>query len=552
MEYDIVIVGAGPAGLSAAIRLSQLSAEHQLSLKICVLEKGASVGAHILSGAVFEPRALDELIPDWKQKNTPLETPVTQSHFQLLTKNRAFSLPVPPTLRDQGNYIISLGKLCRWLGFEAERLGVEIFPGFAASEILYDENNRVVGVATNEMGLSKTGERKTNYQPSIEIRACYTLFAEGCRGSLTKQLMEHYQLQREKGKDPQTYAIGVKELWEIDSKHHIPGKILHTAGWPLNSRTYGGSSVYHMNPNLLALSFIIGLDYENPYLDPFEELQRFKHHPVIRPLLEGGRRIEYGSRALNEGGFQAIPKLVFPGGMLIGCAAGFLNVAKLKGNHTAMKSGMVAAESVFKELTKEKNVAEKHAAAKGVADTVVGYETALKNSWVWQELSVARNIRPAFRRGLWCGLAYSAVDLFLLRGRTPWTFHWKQADYSKLKKTKDCSAVNYPKPDGIISFDKLTSLQYSNVSHSEDQKAHLVLTDPKLAILVNLKDYDSPEQRYCPAKVYEIVNDSKGDPYLQISAQNCIHCKTCDIKDPRQNITWEPPQDGGGPNYSQM
>lgn len=537
MEYDVVIIGAGLAGLASAIRLAQLAIEHQSPLKIAVLEKGSEVGAHLLSGAVFDPRALNELIPNWQEKGAPLETPVTQDSFLFLTKCLSFKLPTPPQMQNSANYIVSIDRLSRWLAQEAERLGVEIFAGFPAAEILFDANNQVIGVLTQEVGINQLGEPKPNYQPGIELRAHFTLLAEGCRGSLTKQLCERYDLQKDK--QPQTYGIGIKELWEIEPKQHSSGKIIHSIGWPLDQRTYGGAFIYHMDPNLLSVGFVVGLDYENPFLDPFEELQRFKHHPTIRPLFEGGRRIEYGARALNEGGIQSIPKLSFPGGLLIGCAAGFLNVPKIKGNHTAMKSGMVAAETVFKAF-KTKKTGE-----------LTEYETAIRQSWIWPELHQARNIRPAFKWGLLPGLIHAAFDTYILRGRAPWTFRHHH-DHKRLKKAKDSPRIDYPKPDGKISFDKLTSVQLSNTFHAEDQPNHLKLKDPTLALSLNLAEYDSPEQRYCPAKVYEIVRPTEQTPYLQINAQNCIHCKTCDIKDPTQNINWITPEGGNGPNYSNM
>jgi len=538
MEVDVAIVGAGPSGLSAAIRLAQLAAEAGRELSVCVLEKGSEVGAHILSGAVLEPRALDELIPDWKERGAPLNTPASDDRFLLLTASRAFRLPTPPPMHNDGNYIISLGNLCRWLKEQAEALGVQIFEGFAGAEILYDADGRVLGVATGDMGVGRDGQPKDTFTPGYELRARYTLFAEGCHGSLTKGLFARHDLRAEA--DPQTYAIGIKELWEVAPDRHSQGRVVHTIGWPLDNRTYGGSFLYHLEDNQVAVGYVVALDYRNPYLNPFEEFQRFKTHPAIRPTFEGGRRVAYGARALNEGGFQSIPTLVCPGAAIIGCAAGFLNVPKIKGTHNAMKTGMLAAEAVAAAL-----------AGTG-APVLDAYPAALKKSWVWDELYRVRNIRPAFRWGLWPGLAYSALDTFLLRGRAPWTFR-HHPDHESLRPAGMATPIAYPKPDGVISFDRLSSVFISNTNHEEDQPGHLRLKDPGVPIDVNLALYDAPEQRYCPAGVYEIVRDAAGDnPRLQINAQNCVHCKTCDIKDPRQNINWVVPEGGGGPNYPNM
>ena len=535
MEYDVVVVGAGPSGLAAAIRLKQLAAAAGSELGVCIVEKGSEVGAHILSGAVFEARALNELIPDWRERGAPLNTPAIDDRFLYLTKNRALRLPTPPPMHNHGNYIISLGNLCRWLAQQAEELGVEIYPGFAAAEVLYDDNGRVRGVATGDMGIGKDGKRTERYTPGVELIARETLFAEGCRGSLTKTLIRRFYLRD--GHDPQTYGLGLKELWEVAPERHQPGLVVHTIGWPLDGSTYGGSFLYHFEDRQVAVGFVIGLDYHNPFLNPFEEFQRFKTHPAIRPTFEGGRRIAYGARALNEGGFQSIPRLDFPGGALIGDTAGFLNVPKIKGSHTAMKSGMVAAEAVFARLG---------------GNAAAQVRQALEQSWVWDELYRVRNIRPSFRLGLWGGLAYSAFDTFVLRGRAPWTFH-HHPDHSQLIRASQAPHIDYPRPDGKVSFDRLSSVFISNTNHEEDQPAHLKLRDPAKAITINYRLYDSPEQRYCPAGVYEIVQDTgTGEPRLQINAPNCVHCKTCDIKDPEQNIDWVVPEGGGGPNYPNM
>lgn len=541
MAFDVLIVGGGPSGLSAAIQLKKLAVAHNKELSICLIDKAAEIGGHLISGAVFEPRALDELIPDWKEKGAPLTCPVTEDHFGFMTKDRIISLPNPPQMHNKGNYIISLCQLAKFLAREAESLGVEIYPGFAGSEVLYNESNQVIGVATGDMGINKQGEKTAHFQPGVELHAKQTIFAEGCRGSLTKILFEKFKLRETC--NPQTYAIGLKEVWEIDPKNHVLGKVSHTIGWPLDSKTYGGSFIYHMENNRISFGFVIGLDYENPYLSPFDEMQRFKLHPAIAPLLEGGKRLAYGARALSEGGLQSLPKLTFPGGVLVGDTAGFLNVPKIKGNHTAMKSGMLAAEAVFEHLSNETNTARNEA---------LTYETKFKDSWLYDELYKERNIRPAFNKGLWVGLVYAAFDTYILRGRAPWTFK-NHADYTCLRPADEFKPIAYPKPDGKLTFDKLSSVFLTGTNHEEDQQCHLQLKDPNDPITINLPLYDAPEQRYCPAAVYEIVTEADGKTKrLQINAQNCIHCKTCDIKDPMQNINWTVPQGGGGPNYTIM
>jgi electron-transferring-flavoprotein dehydrogenase len=541
MEYDVVIVGAGPSGLSTAIRLKQLEQETGKEIAVCVIEKGAEVGAHILSGAVLEPRALNELIPDWQDKGAPLDTPATDDHFLFLTETKAFKMPTPPQMNNHGNYIISLGNFCRWLAEQAEAMGVEIYPGFAAAEILYHEDGSVKGVATGDMGRLKDGSEGPMFQPGMELWAKQTVFSEGCRGSLGKVLMEKFDLRKDA--EPQTYGLGMKELWEIDPDKSEPGKIIHTTGWPMDTKTYGGSFLYHLNGNQVAIGYVVGLDYENPNLFPYMEFQRFKHHPEIKKILEGGKRISYGARALNEGGYQSIPKLTFPGGVMVGCEAGFLNVPKIKGTHTAMKSGMTAAEAIFAALTGDGEAPRE----------ITAYEEALKKSWVWDELYAVRNIRPSFKWGFWAALVYSGLDTFLFRGKAPWTLHHHGPDHKSLKPAKDCRKIDYPKPDGVISFDRLTNVAFSGTNHEEDQPVHLQLKDASVPVDINLALYDEPAQRYCPAGVYEIVRESDGgNPRLQINHQNCVHCKTCDIKDPTQNINWVVPQGGEGPTYPNM
>lgn len=543
MQYDCVIVGAGPAGLACAIRLKQLAAETGRETSVCVLEKGSEVGAHILSGAVMDPRALEELFPDWKAKGAPLNAPVSEDRFLILGETSVRRVPnvlLPACFRNHGNYVISLGNLCRWLGQQAESLGVEIFPGFAAAEVLYDQRGAVMGVATGDMGINRKGEKTDSWQPGMELHAKYTFFAEGCRGSLGRQLQEKFALRI--GVDPQVYGIGLKELWEVRPEKHKQGLVVHTAGWPLERDTYGGSFLYHLENNQVAVGFVVGLAYTNPYLSPYEEFQRFKTHPAIRGFFEGGKRVAYGARAITAGGLQSLPKFVFPGGCLIGDEAGFLNASRIKGSHAAIKSGMLAAEAAFHAM-----------GVKRERDALDGYTDAFHDSWLYDELYRARNFKPWMAKGLVTGSLMFGIDQVLLRGRAPWTLRHAHADHETLKKKTEARPIDYPKPDGVLSFDRLTSVSFSNTNHNEDQPVHLTLKDPGVPVRVNLALYDAPEQRYCPAGVYEIVRDEDGgNPRLQINAQNCVHCKTCDIKDPTQNIVWVTPEGGGGPNYPNM
>ena len=538
MQFDVVIVGGGPAGLAAAIRLRQLAIEKERDLSVCVLEKGSEIGAHILSGAVIEPRALDELIPDWKDKGAPLNTPAGRDRFLILTEKHAIPVLTPPQMKNHGNYIVSLGNVCRWLAEQAEALEVEIYPGFAAAEVLYHDDGKVAGVATGDMGRTRAGEEGPNFERGMELHARQTLFAEGCHGSLTKILFERFGLREDV--DPQVYGIGIKELWEVDAGKHEPGSITHTAGWPMDMATYGGAFVYHLEENLVSVGFVVGLNYENPYLSPFDEMQRFKTHPAIRKTFEGGRRLAYGARAINAGGFQSIPKLSFPGGLLIGDCAGFLNVPKIKGTHTAMKSGMTAAEAVFDAFESETDDVRE----------ISAYPERLKQTWLWDELYRVRNVKPAFHWGLLPALAYSAFDTVLLRGKAPWTLHNKP-DHEALKPAAECKPIEYPKPDDELTFDKLSSVFLANTNHEEEQPCHLQIVDDTIPVAVNLNEYAGPEERYCPAGVYEFVEEN-GQQRLQINAQNCVHCKTCDIKDLGQNINWVTPEGGGGPNYPNM
>lgn len=539
MEYDILIVGAGPAGLAAAIKLKQLANQQQKDIRVCILEKGSQIGAHILSGAVFEPRSLQALFPDHWQE-APLPTPVTKDTFYVLSQRKAYRLPTPRFMKNHGNFIISLGELCQFLAQEAEKLGCEIYPGFAASDILYDDTGCVIGVATGNMGIDKQGNKTPQFQPGMHLHAKQTLFAEGCRGELSQHLMHRFNLRQ--NCQPQTYALGIKEIWEIDPKQHQEGHVIHTVGWPLDTRTYGGSFIYHMSQQRVGIGFVVGLDYTNPWLNPYEEMQRFKLHPLLKPLLQDGKRIAYGARALNEGGWQSIPKLTFPGGALIGDAAGFLNVPKIKGSHTAMQSGILAAEACYTLLSTALPTAG--------PQEIIAYPQKLQCSWVAKELRAVRNIRPGFHYGLWFGLVNAAFETYISVGKSPWTLGYRE-DYKSLQTAESAPRIDYPKPDGKLTFDRLSSVFLSNVYHQENQPIHLKLRDPQLAIDINYQKYASPETRYCPAGVYEIVFDNQ-KPRLQINAQNCIHCKTCDIKDPCQNIVWTAPEGSGGPNYQGM
>ena len=543
MEFDVVIVGAGPAGLSTACKLMQLAQQSEQDLMVCVVEKGSEVGAHILSGAVFETKALDELFPDWQERDAPLTTKVSEDHIYLLRdQKKATKLPnfiTPKTMHNDGNYIVSMGNVCRWLADQAEQLGVEVFPGFAAASLIYNEDGSIGGVTTGDMGISLEGEQKDSYMPGMELRAKYTVFAEGCRGHLGKELIAKYEL--DKSSTPQHYAIGFKEIWDVKPENHQEGLVVHTAGWPLDDAT-GGSYLYHAENNQILVGLIVDLNYKNPYLSPFDEFQRVKHHPVIKQYLDGGKRVSYGARAIAKGGYNALPKMVFPGGLLIGCDAGTLNFAKIKGNHTAMKSGMLAAEAIAESLFSDQQSAQ-----------LDSFTEKYTNSWLYDELYRSRNFGPAMHKlGTFWGGVFNTIDQNMFSGKMFVNLTDETTDHDGMKLAAESQTINYPKPDGVLSFDKLSSVFLSNTNHEEDQRCHLQLKDKSIPININLANYDEPAQRYCPAGVYEVVKDSEGTPQFQINAQNCVHCKTCDIKDPSQNIRWFVPEGAGGPNYPNM
>lgn len=542
MEYDVVVVGAGPAGLATAIRLKQLAAERNHEISVCVLEKGSEVGAHILSGAVMDPRALNELIPDWKEKGAPLDTVVTEDKFLFLTEKGSRSTPnwlLPECFQNHGNYIVRLGNVVRWMGEQAETLGVDLFPGFAATEILYTETGAVKGVATGDMGVARDGSHTPHYQPGMELHARYTVFAEGSRGQLGRELISRYKLDA--GRDPQSYGIGIKEMWEVDPSQSQPGLVMHTAGWPLDSDTYGGSFLYHLADNIVVVGLVVGLDYANPWLSPFEEFQRYKTHPAIRPTFEGAKRISYGARSLTAGGLLSLPKLCFPGGVMVGCEAGVLNASRIKGSHSAIKTGALAAEAAFDAIVADR----RH-------DELVAYPAAFESSWLHAELNKSRNFKQWFKKGRTVATLMTGIEQWLLKGKMPWTLHHSKPDHACLQPAAECARIDYPKPDGKLTFDRLSSVFISNTNHEENEPVHLTLKDPSIPVSVNLAKYGGPETRYCPAGVYEFVKNEKGEDRLQINAQNCVHCKTCDIKDPTQNIVWVAPQGGEGPVYNGM